>query len=39
MNTKNEFELVNTYIDDGISGMTYDRAAFTEMMSDINMAK
>lgn len=36
---KNEFELVNTYIDDGISGMTYDRAAFTEMMSDINMGK
>lgn len=36
---KNEFELVKIYIDDGISGMTYDRAAFTEMMSDINMDK
>ncbi|CDC19017.1 putative uncharacterized protein [Eubacterium sp. CAG:274] len=36
---KNEFELVKIYIDDGISGMTYDRAAFTEMMSDINIGK
>ena len=36
---KNEFELVKIYIDDGISGMTYDRAAFTEMMSDINNNK
>lgn len=35
----NEFELIKTYIDDGISGMTYDREAFTEMMSDINNGK
>lgn len=35
----NEFELVDTYIDDGISGMTYDRAAFKRMMVDINDKK
>ena len=34
-----EYELVDTYIDDGISGMTYDRAAFKRMMSDIKDRK
>ena len=31
-----EFEIVDTYIDDGISGMTYDRAAYSRMMEAIN---
>jgi len=35
----NEFELADTYVDDGISGMTYDRAAFKQMMSDIKDKK
>lgn len=30
-----EFEKVGTYIDDGISGMTYDRAAYNQMMEDV----
>ncbi len=34
-----EFELINTYIDDGISGMTYDRMAFRQMMSDVSDKK
>lgn len=31
-----EFEVVGTFIDDGISGMTYDRAAYTQMMGALN---
>jgi len=34
-----EFELVDIYIDDGISGMTYDRVAFKRMMFDIQEKK
>lgn len=30
-----EFKVVEVYTDDGISGMTYERAAFNEMMRDI----
>lgn len=33
---RDEFEIVDTYIDDGISGMTYDRAAYSRMMEAIN---
>lgn len=31
-----EFELVGTFIDDGISGMTYNRAGYAEMMELID---
>ncbi|MGN1317412.1 MAG: recombinase family protein [Lachnospirales bacterium] len=31
-----EFEIVDTFIDDGISGMIYDRAAFNLMMEAVN---
>lgn len=31
-----EFELAGTYIDDGISGMTYDRAAYADMMEAVS---
>lgn len=32
---KDVFEVVDTYIDDGISGMTYERNGFNRMMADI----
>ena len=34
-----EFELVEEYIDDGISGMTYEREAFKKMIKDIECKK
>ena len=32
---QNEFYVVDTFIDDGISGMTYDRAAYSKMMEAV----
>lgn len=34
-----EFELYDIYIDDGMTGMTYDRAAFNRMMEDVHSGK
>lgn len=34
-----EFEFYDIYIDDGITGMTYDRAAFNRMMEDVYSGK
>jgi DNA invertase Pin-like site-specific DNA recombinase len=34
--TENKFHIYNEYIDDGISGTTFDRPAFKRMINDIN---